>query len=133
MLFDTLAGSVRTCSGQELEGLTSVLNVKNKRAPVFLEPVCFSVSCFELTRDYVGCTRSFFTLSDLEFHLLAFLKSGVAIRLDFRVMNEQILAAAIGCDKSKTFFPVKPFYYTCTHNCAPLASNGHKFCPSIFE
>jgi hypothetical protein len=36
-------------------------------------------------------------------------------------MNEQILAALVWSDKSEAFFPVKPFYCTCTHFCAPLA------------
>jgi hypothetical protein len=30
-------------------------------------------------------------------------------------MNEQIVTAGIGGDKSKAFLPIKPFYYTCTH------------------
>ena len=77
--------------------------------------------CFGLGRDYVGRTRAFFALSDLELNFLAFLKIGVAGRLDFRVMNEQIIAAIIGRDKSKAFLPVKPFYCTCTHYSAPLA------------
>jgi len=89
---------------------------------VLAEPVGFSVCYFELTRDDIGRTWAFFALSDLKFYLLTLLKSGVAISLDFRVMNKQIFTAAIRCDKSKAFLPVKPFYYTCTHYCAPLAT-----------
>jgi len=97
------------------------LNIKLKTGSVFEEPVSFPVFYFELAGDYVGCTRAFFALADLEFHLLAFVKRGVAAHLDFRMMNEQILAGIIGGDKSKTFASVKPFYCTCAHYCAPLA------------
>jgi hypothetical protein len=31
-------------------------------------------------------------------------------------VNEQIFAAVIRTDKSKTFFTIEPFYCTCTHN-----------------
>ena len=78
-------------------------------------PLVFPACCFGLTWDYVGRTRAFFALSNLEFYPLAFLKTGVAGGLDFRVMNEQVIARAIGGDKPKAFFPVKPFYCTCTH------------------
>jgi len=81
----------------------------------------FEACCLALTGDYVGRTRAFFALSNLELHLLAFIKTGVALRLDFRVMNEQIVTAVIGGDKSKAFLPIKPFYCTCTHYSAPLA------------
>ena len=106
------------------QGLWLVLQgLKNKlkTGSVFEEPVSFPVFYFELAGDDVGRTRAFFALSDLELHLLAFIKSGVTFSLDFRVMNEQILAAIVWSDKSEAFFPVKPFYCTCTHFCAPLA------------
>ena len=51
-------------------------------------PLVSQESCFRLRRDYVCRTGSFFALSDHEIYLLAFLKIGVAGRLDFRVMNE---------------------------------------------
>lgn len=76
---------------------------------------------FKLAGDDVRRTRAFFALSDLELHLLALIKRGVAAHLDFRMMNEQILAGIIGGDKSKTFASVEPFYCTCTHYYAPLA------------
>jgi len=78
-------------------------------------PLVFSASCFGLAGDYIGRTRAFSALSDLEVNLLAFIKIGVTGALDFRMMNEQIVAATIGADKSKTFAAVKPFYCTCTH------------------
>jgi len=81
----------------------------------------FPVCCFGLARDYVGRTGAFSALSDLELNLLTFLETGVPGGLDFRVMNEQVIAASIGGDKAKALFPVKPFYYTCAHYCAPSA------------
>jgi len=48
-----------------------------------------------LAGDYVGRTRAFLALSDLEFHLLAFVERCIARRLNIRVMDEQILAAVI--------------------------------------
>jgi len=65
--------------------------------------------------DYVGGTGAFFALSDLEVHFLTFLQRGVTARLYLRVVDEQIIAAIIGTDKSETLFFVKPFYCTCTH------------------
>ena len=84
-------------------------------------PLVLPASCFELARDYVGRTRAFFPLSNLELNLLTFLKSRVAGRLDFRVMNEQVITAAVRTDKSKALLPIEPFYYTCTHYITPSA------------
>ena len=78
-------------------------------------PLVFSACCFGLAGGYVGRTRAFSALSDLKVNLLAFVKIGVTGAIDFRVMNEQIIAAIIGAYKSKAFCPVKPFYCTCTH------------------
>ena len=78
-------------------------------------PLVFSAFCFGLAGDYVGRTWAFSALSDHELNLLPFIKIGVTGALDFRVVNEQILAATIGADKSKSFTAVKPFYCTCTH------------------
>jgi hypothetical protein len=98
------------------------LKSQNARGPAFKpSPLVFVVFFFGLAGDNVRRTRAFFALSYLELNLLAFLKMSVAFRLDFRVMNEQIIAAIIWHDKSKAFVPVKPFYCTCTHYCAPLA------------
>jgi len=79
-------------------------------------PVCF----FRLTRDYVGRTRAFLALSDIKLNLLAFIETGVAGRLDLRMMNKQVIAGDIGCDKSKAFTTIKPLYNTCTHYSAPF-------------
>jgi hypothetical protein len=92
-----------------------------KRAPFGTEPAGFSGAVFELTGYDVCCTRAFFALPDLEFHLLTFVKGGVTLHPDFRVVNKQVITAGIWGYKSKAFFPVKPFYCTCTHFCTPLA------------
>jgi len=78
-------------------------------------------------RDYVGRTWALFALSNIKLDLLAFLKIGVAGRLDFGVVDEQILAAVIRRDKSKALFSIKPFYCTCAHYiCSPGLLRGHK-------
>ena len=64
------------------------LNIKLKRAPTRAEPAGFPVPYFELAGNDVCRTRAFFALSDLELHFLAFIKSGVTVHLDFRVMNK---------------------------------------------
>ena len=51
-------------------------------------PLDFPVLCFGLAGDDVRRARAFFALSDLELHFLAFIKTGVAVHLDFRMMNE---------------------------------------------
>ncbi len=72
-------------------------------------------------RDYIGRARAFLALANLELNLLAFAKTGVAGRLDLRVVHKQVVATLIGRDKSKAFSLIKPFYCTCTHYCTPLA------------
>jgi hypothetical protein len=59
------------------------LKIKLKTGSVFEEPVSFPVFYFELAGDDVGRTRTFFALSDLKLHLLAFVKGGIAAHLDF--------------------------------------------------
>ena len=77
--------------------------------------------------DYVGGTRAFFALSDLVINLLAFFKCGVTTRLYLRVVDEQVISALVGGDKSEALFLAKPFYCTCTHYFTPSAfNNGHK-------
>ncbi len=79
------------------------------RSLFFLSSILMSL------RDYIGRARAFSALSYLELNLLAFAKTGVAGRLDLRVVYEQVIGAVIGRDKSITFSLVKPFYCTCTH------------------
>jgi hypothetical protein len=111
-----------------------IANVKIKKGPDLCRgPSVFSASCFGLAGDYVRRTWAFSALADLEFNFLAFIKIGVSAALDFRVMNEQIVAAIIWADKSKTFAAVKPFYCTCTHKKSPFGPLiGHKICLSYW-
>ena len=54
-----------------------------------------------LAGDYVSRARAFLALSDLEFHLLAFVERCIARRLNIRVVDEQIFAAVIGVNEAK--------------------------------
>jgi hypothetical protein len=100
--------------------LAVLLRSKRKRPRIPAGPFLGNTLDY-LLRDYVGRTRALFALSNIKLNLLAFLKIGVAGRLDFGVVDEQILAAVIGRDKSKALFSIKPFYCTCAHYFAPLA------------
>jgi hypothetical protein len=64
------------------------LNDKLKRAPFEWSPLGFPVLHFGLRWDDISRTRAFLALSNLELDLLAFVKSGVTVHLDFGVMNE---------------------------------------------
>jgi hypothetical protein len=68
-----------------------------------------------LGRRYIVGTWAFFALADFEIYLLIFIQSGIAARLDFRVMDEQIGAAVIRSDETKSLTCIEPFYFTCTH------------------
>ena len=68
-----------------------------------------------LRGDNVVGTWAFFALADFEADALVFIQRGVAVHLDLRMMHEQILAAVIGSDKTKTFACIEPLDCTCTH------------------
>ena len=53
-----------------------------------------------LSGDYVGRTWAFFTLSNLELDLLPFIKSGVAVHFNIRVVDKQVIAAIIRDNKT---------------------------------
>jgi hypothetical protein len=74
-----------------------------------------SFALFRLYWGYIVGTWAFFALSDLKANLLVFIEGGIASRLDFRVMDKQVIAAAIRSDKTKSLTRVEPFYCTCTH------------------
>jgi hypothetical protein len=90
-------------------------SAEQKGSALKRSPLVLSEHHFVLAGGYVGRAWPFFALSDLELYLLAFIKIRIPAHLDFRVMNEQILAAVFGADKSKTFCPVKPLHNTFTH------------------
>jgi hypothetical protein len=56
------------------------------------------VAC--LAGDYIGRTRAFFALSDLELDLLTFVERCIAGCLNFRVVDEQIFAAIVGINEA---------------------------------
>ncbi len=64
--------------------------------------------------DIVG-TRAFFALADFKLNLLVLFESCVTVHLDLGVVDEQIRAAAIGTNETKTFACVEPLDCTCTH------------------
>lgn len=59
---------------------------------------------------------SFSTVSDLEFHMLAFVEGLISRPGDLRVMHEEISAAVVGRDESDTFFAVELLHGALRHN-----------------
>ena len=55
-------------------------------------------------------TRAFFALSCLKVNLLVLIECCVTCGFHFRMVDEQVTAAAIGSNKTKTFVCIKPFY-----------------------
>ena len=68
-----------------------------------------------LDGDHVGCARSFLALSGHELDLLSFVERCIARRLNLRVVDKQVIAAAIRGNKTKSLTRIEPFYCTCTH------------------
>lgn len=71
--------------------------------------------------NYVCCAGAFLALAYFEIDALTFIERCEARNLYFRVMNEQISAAVVRCNKTITFTRIEPFYFTCTHVCTPYA------------
>jgi len=69
----------------------------------------------DLRRDDVGCTWAFLALPDLELDLLAFIKRGIAVGFNLRVVNKQIISSIIGDNKTESLLCIEPFYFSCTH------------------
>jgi len=61
----------------------------------------FTACCLSLAGDYVGRTGTFSAFSDLEFDILAFIERCIAGRLNFRVVNKQIIATTVRLDEAK--------------------------------
>ena len=62
------------------------------------------------------CARTFLALANFKFDRLAIIECRVsATRLNFRMMNEQVFAAVLRGNKSKTFVGVEPLYCTFGH------------------
>ncbi len=87
-----------------------------EKGPVFWTRPLFRFNFSDVLFGHdVNGTRAFFALADIKRHGLTFLKVGVATHFNLRMMNEQLFAAIIGDNESKTFFAIKPFYFACTH------------------
>jgi len=63
----------------------------------------------------IGCLLAFGTLRHFVAYLLAFLERFESVHVDCGKVREQINAAVIGCDKTKSFCIVKPFNCTGCH------------------
>ncbi len=68
-----------------------------------------------LLRNYIGGMWTFLALADLELNLLAFIQRSIALYVDVRVVNKQLIATIIGNDEAKPLFWTEPFYCTSTH------------------
>jgi len=62
----------------------------------------FSSFVVQLDRGYVGRTWAFFALSNLKLNALVFIERCIAICLNLRVMDKQIIATVIRSNKTKT-------------------------------
>jgi hypothetical protein len=84
---------------------------RKKKARLLGEPFSICASLVDLlNRGYIVCTRPFFALSSLEINLLVLIEICVTCSFHFRVVDEQIIAAVIGSNKTITFVCIKPFY-----------------------
>lgn len=72
---------------------------------------------YGLERTNFGRLGAFFTLARFEFDPLAILQCPVSVRVDVRMMDEEVIAAALGLDESKSLLVVKPLHCTCFHYC----------------
>ena len=72
----------------------------------------------------VGGLFALWSLSHFKADFLAFLKRLEAVHVDRRKVCEQIFAAVIGSNKTKTLCVVEPFNYACCHVITSLLKNG---------
>jgi len=68
-----------------------------------------------LAGDDIRRAGAFLALPDVELHRLILIQRSVALRLHFRVMDEQILPAVIGSNEAKTLARVEPLHFTSCH------------------
>lgn len=100
-----------------------------KKQARFIQQTCIAcntaIQSEILARFDVCCFHPFLALCRLILHLLAVLQRPEAFGCDVGVMHEQVIAAFIGSNESKTLLLVKPLYCTNTHMtllgpCGPL-------------
>ncbi|CAM3141192.1 hypothetical protein MYSI104531_20355 [Mycobacterium simiae] len=60
--------------------------------------------------------RTFSTLGDLELDSLILLKGAKPVAFNFRMVDKDVLCAAIGRDKPETLRRVEPFHSSLWHN-----------------
>src|ERR1019366_6181857 len=68
----------------------------------------------------LACLQALLALLRLELHTLALRKVAEALHLDLRLVDEEVIPAAVRRDKSKALFGVEPLDCTYTHNCHSL-------------
>ncbi len=90
--------------------------VRIKKAPPSERGLAMFTSDVPLAGNDIRRARAFLALPDVELHSLILFQRGVALRLDLRVMNEQILPAIIRSNKPKALARVEPLYFTSCHN-----------------
>ncbi len=108
-----------TSNNESRGGIIDSLLLDKRRPRNLAGPLGFQRFSPYLSRDNVGCAWALLALSNLELDLLAFIERCVAGGLDFRMMDEQIIATVIRNNKTETLGCVKPFYCTCTHCNSP--------------
>src|SRR3954464_4843983 len=73
----------------------------------------------------VGRLRPLWPLGDLVLNLLAFRGAAETFRLDRGVVDEHVLAAAVGRDETESLRIVEPLHRTCRHRTLLAASCRH--------
>jgi hypothetical protein len=69
----------------------------------------------------LACLQALLALLRLELHTLAFCEVAEAFHLDFGLMDEEIIPAAVGRDETKALLGVEPLDCTYWHNCHSLS------------
>jgi hypothetical protein len=75
---------------------------KYKQALTFSRACRFLSLVGQSDRDYLSRAWTFFAFSNLELNLLAFIERRIALCLNLRVMNKQVIAAFIRDNKAKS-------------------------------
>ncbi len=75
-------------------------------------------------RSHVRGAWAFLALANLELHLLVFFQSGITSGFNLGMVDKQIVAPVIRCNKTISLACIEPFYCTCTHCYFSLALFG---------
>jgi hypothetical protein len=95
----------------------------NKKPDVFTPGFLFTTQT-GLTRLDIGGLLSLWALNNFESHFLTFFQRLETRHVDRGEMREQILAAVIGSDETKTLCIIEPLYSTVCHAQLPYKNNG---------